>query len=64
MAAVRRLPNLGMNGERLIERCEQALGEHASYVRQYGEDMPEIQEWSWPYKTAASGMNTATAAAC
>ena len=53
MAAVRRLPNPGMGGERVVERCEQALAEHASYVRQYGEDMPEIREWSWPYKTAA-----------
>ena len=53
MAAVRRLPNPGMSGKRVIERCEQALGDHSSYVRQYGEDMPEIQEWSWPYKTAA-----------
>jgi len=53
MAAVRRLPNPGMGGERVVELCEQALAEHASYVQQYGEDMPEIREWSWPYKTAA-----------
>ena len=23
------------------------LIEHGQYVRQYGEDMPEIQDWTW-----------------
>ena len=53
MAAVRRLPNLGLAGEQVIQRCRQTLDEHAGYVRECGEDMPQIQEWSWPYKTAA-----------
>jgi xylulose-5-phosphate/fructose-6-phosphate phosphoketolase len=29
------------------------LTEHRNYVNEHGEDMPEIQKWSWPYKTAA-----------
>lgn len=53
MAAVRRLPGLGQDGERLIGDCRAKLAEHAAYVREQGEDMPEIQGWGWPYKTAA-----------
>lgn len=53
MAAVRRLPGLGQDGERLIGDCRAKLAEHAAYVREHGEDMPEIRGWGWPYKTAA-----------
>src|SRR5690606_13137781 len=53
MAAVRRLPELGMAGEKVIEKCRHSLEEHSRHVREHGEDMHEIQNWSWPYKTAA-----------
>lgn len=49
MAALRRLPHLGEPGEKAIHRCRHLLDQHASYVRMHGEDMPEIQTWSWPY---------------
>jgi xylulose-5-phosphate/fructose-6-phosphate phosphoketolase len=25
------------------------LAEHKQYVREYGDDMPEVKNWSWPY---------------
>jgi xylulose-5-phosphate/fructose-6-phosphate phosphoketolase len=25
------------------------LVDHKIYIRQYGEDMPEIKDWKWPY---------------
>lgn len=53
MAAVRRLSGLGQDGERLIRDCRAKLIEHAAFVREHGEDMPEITGWSWPYKSAA-----------
>jgi xylulose-5-phosphate/fructose-6-phosphate phosphoketolase len=54
MAALTRLPKLGLAGEQVIQRCRQTLDEHARYVREYGEDMPLVSEWRWPYSTAAA----------
>jgi xylulose-5-phosphate/fructose-6-phosphate phosphoketolase len=25
------------------------LVDHSQYVRDYGDDMPEIRDWKWPY---------------
>jgi xylulose-5-phosphate/fructose-6-phosphate phosphoketolase len=25
------------------------LVEHKQYVREHGEDMPEVKNWAWPY---------------
>ncbi len=52
MAAVRRLPDLGQEGERLIRDCRAKLAEHAAFIREHGEDMPDIINWGWPNKTA------------
>jgi xylulose-5-phosphate/fructose-6-phosphate phosphoketolase len=53
MAAIRRLPDLGAEGDRVIDKCRLSLEAHSRYVREHGEDMPEIQKWNWLYKTAA-----------
>jgi len=29
--------------------ARQSWTEHNLYVRKYGEDMPEIRDWRWPY---------------
>jgi xylulose-5-phosphate/fructose-6-phosphate phosphoketolase len=47
LAAIRRLPNLGGRSAPLTAELERKLAEHKDYVREHGEDMPEIQGWTW-----------------
>jgi len=44
-----RVPSLGYRAAGLRQQMRDRLQEHTHYVRQYGEDMPEIRDWSWPY---------------
>jgi len=47
MDAVDRLPQTGERGTALKRRLLDKLAEHRQYIRQYGEDMPEIRDWNW-----------------
>jgi xylulose-5-phosphate/fructose-6-phosphate phosphoketolase len=31
------------------QQLRNKLVEHKQYVREYGDDMPEIRDWKWPY---------------
>jgi xylulose-5-phosphate/fructose-6-phosphate phosphoketolase len=53
MEAIDRVPELGAKAAEARRRFAGRLVEHTRYVREHGEDMPEIRNWSWPYKTAA-----------
>jgi xylulose-5-phosphate/fructose-6-phosphate phosphoketolase len=33
----------------LVEECKLMLNKHYHYIREHLEDMPEIQNWTWPY---------------
>ena len=48
-----RVPGLSTTAAHIRQQFRDKLIEHDRYIRQHGEDMPEIQRWSWPYKTAA-----------
>jgi xylulose-5-phosphate/fructose-6-phosphate phosphoketolase len=45
--AVRRSPRPPENGQLLIDECDETLKRHRVYVREYLEDMPEIQNFVW-----------------
>ena len=42
-----RLPQLGDIGARLKRRLMVKLAEHTAYIRNCGEDMPEVRNWRW-----------------
>ena len=50
-----RVPSLGAQAVELTKILRDKLTEHARYIRQHGEDMPEIRNWKWGL--GASGTN-------
>ncbi|MBE0580700.1 phosphoketolase [Devosia sp.] len=49
LAALKWLPDLGEAGAALKAELEAGLARHDAYVREHGEDMPEILEWKWTH---------------
>jgi len=50
LAALKWLPDLGEAGAALKAELEAKLLRHDDYVREHGEDMPEILEWTWTHE--------------
>ena len=46
--AIDRLPQLSDRAAYAKQALREKLIEHKAYIRQRGEDMPEIREWRWP----------------
>jgi xylulose-5-phosphate/fructose-6-phosphate phosphoketolase len=42
-----RLPQLGNRAAYLVQRMKDKLIDHKRYIRVHGEDMPDIQNWTW-----------------
>ncbi len=47
-----RVPGLGARAASLSQWIRDKLIDHKRYIRQYGEDMPEIRNWKWGEKEA------------
>ncbi len=46
--AIERVPGLKERAADVIADLQSRLERHKAYVREHGEDMPEIQNWKWP----------------
>ncbi|MGV2130819.1 phosphoketolase family protein [Agrobacterium vitis] len=51
--AIERVPGLKEKAAGVVAMLKNKLAEHAGYVREHGEDMPEIQNWRWQNQDAA-----------
>ena len=47
MDAIDRLPQLGAKGADLKQAMQAKLIQHKQYINQYGQDLPEIRNWTW-----------------
>ena len=52
--AIERIPGLASKAAQIKQNFRHKLIAHRFYVREHGEDMPEIRDWTWPYATAAN----------
>lgn len=46
--AIERVPGLKVKVPEVLESLRAKLVEHHAYVREYGEDMPDVGNWKWP----------------
>ena len=47
MDALKYLPQLGNTSSALIQKCKDTLVEHSNYIRDYGKDLDEVENWTW-----------------
>ena len=50
-----RVPKLGERAAYAKQEIRDKLIDHREYIRRYGDDMPEIKNWTWGDKGAAGG---------
>ena len=48
ISAIERVPGLNASAAHVKQQFRNKLIEHSVYIREHGEDMPEILEWRWP----------------
>ncbi len=50
--AIDRVPKLGYRAAYLKQLLRDKLLEHKAYIREHGDDMPEIRDWKWEVPTS------------
>ena len=49
MDVIDRVPQLGATVAHIKQAMRERLLEHERYIRKFGDDMPEVRDWKWPY---------------
>jgi xylulose-5-phosphate/fructose-6-phosphate phosphoketolase len=47
--AIERVPRFAVKAAHVKQQFRDKLLRHAKYIREHGEDMPEVKDWVWPY---------------
>jgi len=50
--AIERVPGLAVKAAHVTQQFRDTLIEHTRYVREHGEDMPQIHDWVWSFGAA------------
>jgi xylulose-5-phosphate/fructose-6-phosphate phosphoketolase len=53
MDVIDRVPGLGERAARVRQLMRDKRTQHRAYTREFGQDMPEVLEWTWPYDKPA-----------
>ena len=48
-AVIDRVPKLGYHAGHTKQMLRDKLIDHYHYIREHGQDMPEVRDWKWPY---------------
>ena len=46
--AIVNIPSLAGKADAILDALAEKIADHHRYVREYGEDLPEVQGWKWP----------------
>lgn len=46
--AILRVPGLQKKAADVLDKLQEKLAAHHAWVREYGEDIPEVRDWKWP----------------
>ncbi len=49
MDVIDRVPGLGTRAAHVRQHMTDARARHFAYMREFGEDMPEVRDWKWPH---------------
>jgi xylulose-5-phosphate/fructose-6-phosphate phosphoketolase len=49
MDVIDRVPHLGSEAAYVKQAMRDKLIEHQQYIRQHGDDLPEVRDWKWPH---------------
>lgn len=53
--AIQRVASLTDKADAILDALEEKIAEHHRYVREYGEDVPEVRNWKWPSQQGSGG---------